>query len=80
MRVVLMLVLMLALVACDPEEPAPYDPPPLVCELVTEQGCPRRVVCCDDAMSCWVEVGEEIIACDLDSCEVALDLACEETP
>jgi hypothetical protein len=47
--------ILLALVACTDE--LPMDDVPLVCEIApVDRDCPRRLVCCDDALTCWVEV------------------------
>ena len=53
------------------------DEGPVLCEIAHDDGCPRRLVCCVDAVECWVEVGSETIDCEPDSCRDALDLACQ---
>jgi hypothetical protein len=67
--------ILLALVACTDE--SPMDDVPLVCEIApVDRDCPRRLVCCDDALTCWVEVEGESIDCAAESCSEALEVAC----
>jgi len=68
----------LAALGCS-EEPEPYDPGPVACDILqADEDCPRRLLCCDDAATCWVETASEVVDCGADDCADALALTCAE--
>ena len=65
----------LILLACAPDEVETAGP--LACEIVpADEDCPRRLLCCVDAATCWVETERETMDCTADSCSEALEGVC----
>jgi hypothetical protein len=73
-----MMTLAFLVMGCS-EEPAPYDPGPVACDILqADEACPRRLLCCDDAAACWVETADEVVDCGPDDCADAFALTCSE--
>lgn len=61
----------------DCPTPDPVDPGPVACDVLpADEGCPRVLLCCDDAATCWVETADETADCGPVDCLEALDLVC----
>lgn len=70
------LLVLLFAIGCAPVDEV--DPVPLACEIVaaSDDCVERRLVCCIDAATCWVESSDEAVECQADSCADALDALC----
>jgi hypothetical protein len=71
--------MLLLVSACAPDghEPTDTGRHAVACDIVpADLGCPRRLLCCADAGTCWVETAAKVMDCTEDSCTEALAAVC----